>query len=125
MTLTCEWSGNAVSINENQKRGRKASIIGRARYQEFKASMAWALRAEVMRLRWQPLHDYLLRIEVRLPPLMDIDAVEKAAIDALQVAGVIENDRHCQGKTIVPIGTGRPALIRWIVSAAELQTSAK
>lgn len=118
MTLICVWSGEAVSINERLRRGSVARRIGAARYQSFKASMAWALRAEVMRVRWQAIGAYTLRLELALPPRMDHDNVEKAAIDALTLAGVICDDLPCRGKEVIPLPAQRPAVIRWTVSAA-------
>lgn len=118
MTLTCTWSGEAVSINERLRRGAVARRIGAAHYQQFKASMAWALRAEVMRVRWCAIGAYTLRLELALPPRMDHDNVEKAAIDALTLAGVIADDLPCRGKEVIPLPPRRPAWIRWTVSAA-------
>jgi Holliday junction resolvase RusA-like endonuclease len=118
VTLTCTWSGEAVSINERLRRGTKARKIGAYRYQAFKASMAWALRAEVMRVRWHTIGAYTVRLELALPPRMDHDNVEKAAIDALAVAGVIADDLPCRGKEVIPLAARRPAWIRWTVSAA-------
>jgi Holliday junction resolvase RusA-like endonuclease len=118
MTLTCTWSGEAVSINERLRRGVVARKIGAARYQSFKASMAWALRAEVMRVRWKAIGAYTLRLELALSPLMDHDNVEKAAIDALKIAGVIRDDLPCRGKEVIPLAPRRPAWIRWTVTAA-------
>jgi Holliday junction resolvase RusA-like endonuclease len=117
VTLTAEWSGQAVSINERLRRGATSRRIGAARYQAFKHSMAWALRAEVMRQRWQPIGAYTLRLELALPRRMDHDNVEKAAIDALTIAGVLRDDNPCRGKEVIPLDPRSPAWIRWTVTA--------
>ena len=83
------WHGRAVSENKRLAPGR-----GRFRanpdYQAFKESIAWTVRPHAEQMRG-PVS---VRLLLTLNPRMDAQNVIKPVLDALQLAGVIRDDRQ-------------------------------
>lgn len=87
------WSGKVVGINrrsmiaKNQRR-----IMTRPEYQQFVNSIAWRI---VLQLAPDPprLHGDV-HVDYTFTSQHDCDAVEKPLLDALELSGVIENDRQ-------------------------------
>lgn len=95
------WTGRAVSDN---RRTRPVVISGRSRqiatseYRDFKTGLSWAAKAELMRTRHPGFGKVkvFVDLEVRLPRRMDTPAVVKACLDALELAGVYDDDNQVQ-----------------------------
>jgi Holliday junction resolvase RusA-like endonuclease len=87
--MICFWSGRAVSTNRRLEPGA-GRWHASAEYRAFKESLAWALRSHAERFTG-PVSVRLLAV---LGPQMDSDAIIKPALDALQLAGVLGNDRQ-------------------------------
>jgi hypothetical protein len=118
VTFTCEWTGEAVSSNRRLIPGgarRKWRL--NPRYAVFEKALTFTLVTARIRQRWQITSKAVdVLLEVELPTLMDPEAVQKACLDALQLAGVVVNDRQCRAKA-VPVGkaAGRVSRIRFLV----------
>ena len=100
--ICASWSGLAVSDNDRLIPG----ATGRAwrpnpLYQSFKESMAWCIRVAINR-KFTGL--VIVRLRVDLPPRMDTTCVIKAACDAVELSGAIENDSQIDRLTIERVG---------------------
>jgi len=114
--IVASWTGEAVSGNRRLVPG-KGRLIADLRYKSFKTSLAWTLKAA----RATPLlGPVFVRLELELPARMDTDAVIKSCLDALQLAGVVENDRQVTEIEAVRVGNaGKWSTIRFYVKEAE------
>ena len=83
------WSGCAVSANRRLEPGGSRWHASED-YKTFRDSMAWTLRAHAERFPG-PVS---VRLFVVLGAQMDTDVIIKPALDALQLAGVVTNDRQ-------------------------------
>jgi Holliday junction resolvase RusA-like endonuclease len=65
-------------------------------YAAFKRSLSFTFAAARIKQRWQCTRDDVA-VEIRawLPARMDGEAIQKPVLDALELAGVVENDRQC------------------------------
>ena len=85
------WTGKAVSENRRLAKGRGRWIPDK-NYQAFKESLAWTCR------KWADGQSFQGPVSVRLllilNPRMDAQNVIKPVLDALEIAGVIRNDRQ-------------------------------
>jgi len=116
--IVAEWKGEAVSANRRLVPG-KGRWIANNRYLNFKNSLAWAVKAAAMRnpiemavLRRAAVH---VRLELVLPANMDTDAVVKPCLDALQVAGVVENDNQVKEIEAIRVGNAPTSMIRFFI----------
>jgi len=83
------WHGKAVSENERLAPGRGRYYTS-DNYRAFKDSMVWTLKAHQEHYSG-PVH---VRMYLVLNPRMDAQNVVKPCMDALEQAGVIDNDRQ-------------------------------
>lgn len=118
-TFSATWEGLAVSKNENQKRGKKSSAIGRARYQCFIDSVAWTLRAAAGRDFKTFTGPVSVLLEISCPPLMDHFNLVDPLMDALQRSGVVENDRNAVD--VHPVRTGKSGTTRVVFMVKETE----
>jgi len=85
------WAGKAVSENRRLAKGRCRWIPNKD-YQAFKESIAWACK------KWADGQTFdgpvSVRLLMALNPRMDAQNVVKPVLDALELAGVIRNDRQ-------------------------------
>ena len=100
--ISASWSGLAVSDNDRVL----ASPAGRVwrpnpLYQSFKESMAWCIRVAINR---KLTGRVIVRLRVDLPPRMDTTCVIKAACDAVELSGAIDNDSQIDKLTIERVG---------------------
>jgi Holliday junction resolvase RusA-like endonuclease len=87
--MICFWVGRAVSANRRLRAGTDHWHASKE-YQAFKEALAWTLRSRLERFAG-PVN---VRLWAVLGPQMDTDAIIKPALDALQLAGVLENDKQ-------------------------------
>jgi Holliday junction resolvase RusA-like endonuclease len=83
------WSGHAVSANRRLEPGGGRWHAGED-YKAFRDSLTWALKGHAERFTG-PVS---VRLFVVLGAQMDSDAIIKPCLDALELAGVVENDRQ-------------------------------
>ena len=101
--IIASWTGKAVSENDRLLPGRGRWRANPA-YKAFKDSVAWVLRIEQedMPSIEEPVS---VRLFLELNPKIDAQNVLKPVLDALQLAGVIKNDKqvrtfscHCEDR---------------------------
>jgi len=86
------WTGRAVSENDRLLPG-KGRWKPNPEYKAFKESVAWVLRQE--QLDRPPIEGPVcVRLFIELNPKMDAQNVLKPVFDALELAGVIKNDKQ-------------------------------
>ena len=83
------WTGRAVSENQRLSPG-KGRLIPNKGYKSFKESVAWVLKSHVEHFKG-PVS---VRLFMELNPRMDAQNVIKPVLDALELAGVIDNDKQ-------------------------------
>lgn len=114
-TFTAVWEGTAVSENKRLIRAHGRLVMSNP-YRVFMWAMVTKLRGEAQRQGWKTLHDdAAVLIEVVCPKQMDHHNLEKPALDALQQAEIIGNDRRAKDVRIVRMGDNRAARIKWTV----------
>ena len=90
--MTAFWSGRAVSENRRTIPGRQGRRVSNPEYRAFKESLAWDCK------KWADGQSFQGPVSVRLllilNPRMDAQNVIKPVLDALEIAGVIRNDRQ-------------------------------
>ena len=115
MTFTCKWSGSAVSENLRVQPGNgrwKASGV----YGVFLKELVYTLIAERVRQRWRMVFGRTeVRLDITCPGGMDHHNLIKPCLDALQRAGIIENDRDCWDVRAVRVGVGKVSEIAFKV----------
>ena len=96
MMYTAKWSGKAVSANRRLAPGKGGRFYRAADYTSFLKSLAVTFQAEASRQRWVTTKvPVAVEICAWLPAQMDGEAVQKPVLDALELAGVVVNDRQC------------------------------
>lgn len=114
-TFTATWEGEAVSKNENQRRGKVSGAVGRARYQCFIDGVAWTLRAAAGR-DFEPFAGPVaVRLEIACSSRMDHHNLVDPLMDALQRSGVLSNDRKAVDVDAVRTGNASPARVVFMV----------
>ena len=118
--MTATWAGMAVSDNRRLIQGRGRMVANPA-YQVFKESMAWALAADPCGIGFPPEARVRVHLTVTLPRRMDISAVVKAALDAIQLTGAITDDNKVDELVVTRAGIakGRQATIRFTVDPVD------
>ena len=91
------WNGWAVSVNDWHVI-RNGRIHASKEYESFISSIAWAIKAECQ----QPLGHVNLLIASSLNRSFDHHNLSKPICDALERAGVVENDRNIGIVTLWP-----------------------
>ena len=90
--IIASWRGKAVSENDRLLPGHGRFRANPA-YKAFKESVAWVCRIE--QRGGPPSEDPVsVRLFLELNPKMDAQNVLKPVFDALELAGVIKNDRQ-------------------------------
>jgi Holliday junction resolvase RusA-like endonuclease len=84
------WSGKAISDNRRIIPGKQGRFVSNPAYRAFKESVAWECKAH---------GEYFdcpvsVRLTIAISPRMDAQDVIKPVLDALELAGVIRNDRQ-------------------------------
>jgi Holliday junction resolvase RusA-like endonuclease len=116
MMYTAKWTGKAVSANRRLAPGRGGRLYRTAEYTAFLKSLAVTFQAEASRQRWVTTKvPVAVEIRVWLPARMDGEAVQKPVLDALQLAGVVENDRQCRDVRVRHMGTEQESRIEIVV----------
>jgi len=87
--MICFWVGRAVSANRRLEPGGDRWHASEE-YKAFKDSLAWTLKAHFEHFTG-PVN---VRLFVVAGPQMDSDAIIKPALDALEIAGIVDNDRQ-------------------------------
>ena len=105
--ICASWNGGtAVSDNDRVIPG----ATGRAwrpnpLYKAFKESMAWEIKSVLVTRADVPMSGRVaVTLRVDLQPRMDTTAVIKAACDAVELSGAIENDSQVDKLTIERVG---------------------
>jgi len=99
--ITAKWIGLAVSDNRRLIPGKGRLVANRA-YKKFKEGMAWELTIFETYGREERV-SVILR--VKLPAHMDVSAIIKAALDAIQLSGVIKDDNQIDRLEVLRCGT--------------------
>lgn len=93
--LVAHWKGKAVSEN-NRLLWTKSRNVPNPKYTAFKNSVAMCLRA--VQLDKPPIKRPAVRLFIHLNPRMDASNIIKPVFDAIQLAGVVQDDLHiCDG----------------------------
>lgn len=85
------WHGKAISANMRLIRGNNRWVPN-PRYKAFKQSLIWVLKS-----KWgvDPIeYPVVVRLYIELNPRIDAQNILKPAIDAIEQAGVIKNDKQ-------------------------------
>jgi Holliday junction resolvase RusA-like endonuclease len=91
------WTGRAVSDNDRHRLGR-GRIVATTEYKAFRDGLALMFRAQACGRKLQRPD---IRIQVSISAMMDKTNLIKATCDALQIAGVVENDSEFNHSTLV------------------------
>lgn len=124
MTLSIVYEGPVASVNDRLRRGRWGGMYLSPRYRAFKRDLWVLLVAEIARSGFQQIRRpdrAVVYLTARLPARMDTDNVWKPILDAIEIAGVVENDRQCFPvvKDRTDCGRGEPPrLILTVLQAA-------
>lgn len=103
MMIKATWCGEAVSDNRRLIQG-KGRMVANPKYKAFKESMAWAIHS--CNLGRMPTEKRVrVGLLVSIPPRMDVSAIIKAALDAVQLSGVIKDDNQIDRLWVARIGT--------------------
>ena len=102
--IRATW-GPGIAVSENDRVIPGAT--GRAwrpnpAYKMFKEGMAWASLPFIKGVQFRGRMSVTLRVD--LPPRMDTMACIKAACDAVELAGAIENDGQIDRLTVERVG---------------------
>lgn len=94
-SFVIDWSGYAVGENRRKEFSRK---LGRAypnpKYAAFKADLAWTIRAAFPGVKMSsPRVTFLMDA-----PRLDVDALVKPVLDAVQMSGLVDNDKAVIGQ---------------------------
>jgi Holliday junction resolvase RusA-like endonuclease len=105
--ITATWRGNAVSDNRRliQRGGR---WIANPAYKAFKEEMAWGLKGASY--SWHKDSSVVrvsVILRVFLPPRMDVSAIVKAALDAVQLSGIVKDDNQVDRLEVIRCGTSK------------------
>lgn len=87
--MICFWHGRAVSENDRLLPG-KGRLIPNKDYKAFKESVAWTCKAHYEHFEGS----VSVRLFMELNPRMDAQNVIKPVLDALEIAGIIKNDKQ-------------------------------
>ena len=87
--MICFWHGRAVSENRRLAPGEGRYRANKA-YKAFKESVAWACKLHLEHCEG-PVS---VRLFMDLNPRMDAQNVIKPVLDALELAGIINNDKQ-------------------------------
>jgi Holliday junction resolvase RusA-like endonuclease len=119
MTYEATWTGQAVSSNRRLRSGR-ARLYADPDYAAFKRSLSFTFAAARIKQGWQcTREDVAVEIRAWLPARMDGEAIQKPVLDALELAGVVENDRQCIDVRTRREGTASFARIAVVVRCVE------
>lgn len=83
------WHGKAISENRRLIPGTRRFQVDK-HYQAFKESVAWACKPHLERFKGS----VSVRLFMELNPRMDAQNIIKPVLDALELAGVIDNDKQ-------------------------------
>ena len=90
--IYAEWTGKAKGVNRWHQQGR-GKIYKDPEYAAFQQDLTWQLRRA--NRGHKPMEgDVMVHINQIINPLRDIDSLVKPALDCLQEAGVIHDDRQ-------------------------------
>jgi hypothetical protein len=117
VTFSASWTGRPISSN-----GRLINGSGRwvpnGLYGAFLKSMAWELTAARLKQGWTMERGRVsVLLAIICPHGMDHHNLIKPALDALQRAEIIENDREVWDIRAVRVGIGRDGRIDFTVAA--------
>jgi Holliday junction resolvase RusA-like endonuclease len=87
--MICFWHGKAISENQRRING-KGRVMARDAYEAFMDSITWVCKANFPKFEG-PVS---VRLFMVLNRKTDAQAVIKPCLDALELAGVIDNDRQ-------------------------------
>lgn len=109
-SLTFIWTGETVSVNQwhrattqrDHVRGKTfARIYQGPAYAKYKESLAIAARNALTTSGAEPFSNYVdMEVHLYLWKMKDSDGVDKPLGDALEDAGVVENDRLIRNRFI-------------------------
>jgi hypothetical protein len=117
-TFSCGWTGRPISENGRVVPGKHGGQWrGNSSYGAFVRSMTWELTAARMRQRWSTTGARVsVLLAITCPTGMDHHNLIKPALDALQRAGIIENDRDVVDVRAVRTGNGKDGRIDFTVA---------
>ena len=88
-TYRCvNWAGKAISVNEWHGKG-PTRIYAQSKYKEFIDSLAWTIKAQLPGIQYSKVD---MIVELCLGAQADHHNFLKPILDAVQKAGVVEND---------------------------------
>ena len=93
-SITLRYTGPIVSVNEWKQPRRGGGMMLSDRYRAFLGAIVAEFTAERVRQHWQPLDSPCAAdIRVSLPRAWDTSNITKPLFDALELAGIVANDR--------------------------------
>ena len=112
--MLVEWEGKAYGTNRRLEKGKYGNIYKNPAYIGFQTGLTWQLVEARVRNGGGIKGEVQVRFDFTIDPLRDIDSLIKPALDCLQVAEVIENDRYVMRllATKQKKGRGKPDVIR-------------
>lgn len=90
--ICVEWKGKAYGVNRWLETNRYGTIYKNPGYQGFQEGLTWLMIKERI-LQGAVKGDVMVRIELTIHVMRDIDSLIKPILDCLETADVIENDR--------------------------------
>lgn len=92
--ILVEWSGKAYGANRRLEKGKRGNFYKGDGYSGFQIGLTWQLVDARIRAGGGFKGDVQVRFDFMIDSLRDIDSLIKPALDCLQKAEVIENDRN-------------------------------
>jgi Holliday junction resolvase RusA-like endonuclease len=119
--IKATWLGEAISDNRRLIQG-KGRMVANPKYRAFKAGMAWAIKMDT--IGFPVFYSITGRVSVILrcaiPTRMDISAIIKAALDAIQLSGAIRDDNQVDRLSVWRVGKAEGKISTIVFEVEEL-----
>ena len=90
--IAVKWTGRAVSSNRRHTISRTTGyIINTTEYKNFLKDLAWTIKSQTRGLGYEKIR---VVIEVTVNNRYDHHNLHKPIMDAIQMSGLIENDKN-------------------------------
>jgi len=102
--IRATWSGTAVSDNDRLSHGKGGRFFANKEYVYFKETMAMVITRDRELGELFGTSRVSVKLRVDLPPRMDTSAIIKAAGDAIQLSGAINDDNQIDRWVVERVG---------------------
>lgn len=93
------WQGKVVTDNKRLIKGKQGRLVPNSKYIAFKEGLAWEIKAQTKHQRYKAI-DLLIYFE--LHSKVDKQNLLKPICDAIELAGVVVNDKCIGAIRLMP-----------------------